>query len=82
MRIFAKKAFRFDHPDGRNAAEPVYAQALSFHDVPDWVEKSRMFQLATLDGDVTVVETKAQEIAAEVSATAKRGKKAQSEAGE
>lgn len=63
MRIYTKKSFRFDHP--AKQAEPVIVPALSFVDVPDWVMHARMFQLASQDGDVTVIENAAQADAVE-----------------
>lgn len=72
MRIFSKKRFRFDHPGGIGAGEPVYTQALSFHDVPEWVKESSMFKLASAAGDVTVTEGKSDENAAEEAAHAEK----------
>lgn len=83
MRIFTKKSFRFDHPQGRDAAEPVFTRALSFSDVPDWVAHSRMFELASSDGDVSVTESKsAEKFAEEEANTPKKGRKSQGEASE
>ena len=63
MRIFAKKAFQFDHPAGE--VEPVKVQMQSFADVPDWVAESTMYKLASSAGEITVIESKQDEIAAE-----------------
>ncbi|GLG02171.1 hypothetical protein Alches_22120 [Alicyclobacillus hesperidum subsp. aegles] len=67
MRIFAKKAYKFHHPTGAEA--PVSVRVLDFTDVPDWVQHSTMFQWALEDETVTVVNSKADEIAAEKAAT-------------
>ncbi|WP_436663554.1 hypothetical protein ACOALA_13505 [Alicyclobacillus acidoterrestris] len=72
MRIFSKKRFRFDHPGGIGAGGPVYTQALSFHDVPDWVKESSMFKLAYSAGDVAITNGKADETAVEEAAHAEK----------
>ena len=69
MRIFSKKAFQFDHPVGQESA--VVVQSQSFADVPDWVSRSLMFNLASQNEDVTVLENKQDEKAAESGAKAK-----------
>jgi hypothetical protein len=63
MRIFSKKSLRFHHPKDREQA--AFVQSQSFADVPDWVADSTMFQLASQDETVTVIESKKDEIAAE-----------------
>lgn len=62
MKIHANKAFQFDHP--KDASVNVVVQP-GFAGVPDWVADSIMFGYASQDGDVTVIETKQDEIAAE-----------------
>ncbi|MBY0054127.1 hypothetical protein H7K32_21170 [Brevibacillus agri] len=75
MRIFAKRAFQFDHPAGHEPA--VVVQSQSFADVPDWVAASTMFKLASISDDVTVIEMKQDEKAAESGKgkTSTRGRK-------
>lgn len=63
MRIYAQKAFRFHHPT--NAEPAVMVSPNTFADVPDWVEHSRMFELATRAGALQVTSSPAQERAAE-----------------
>jgi len=62
MRIFAKKAFQFDHPAGQEASVTIQSQG--FADVPDWVEKSAMFKLASGAGEVEAIGSRADELAA------------------
>jgi hypothetical protein len=57
MRIFSRKAFAFQGPDGEVAA----VRPLDFAEVPDWVAKSLMWQWALKDGDVQEVVSKAVE---------------------
>lgn len=87
MRIFTKKSFRFDHPAGSNAGGPVITQALSFHDVPEWVKESGMFKLAYSAGEIDLPEGAKQEDKVEVAAheekkTKQKEAKAKLEAGE
>lgn len=56
MRIFTKKSFKF-----RSGDEAVTTAALSFADVPDWVEKDPIFALALKDKAIEIVEGKADE---------------------
>jgi hypothetical protein len=63
MRIHSNKAFQFDHP--QDASITFTVQAGAFSGAPDWVEDSIMFKLASQDGDVTVIESKQDEIGAE-----------------
>ncbi|MGG3884347.1 hypothetical protein [Brevibacillus panacihumi] len=72
MRIFSKKAFQFDHPAGQEPAVVVRSQ--DFAIVPDWVEHSAMFKLASAAGEVSVFETKQEEKAIEADATKGRGR--------
>lgn len=78
MRIFVKKSFQFNHPT--EAVDAVKVQLESFADVPDWVEDSAMFKLASQDGDVLVIESKQDELAAETGADAKAAKAAEAKA--
>lgn len=71
MRIFSKRAFKFDHPAGQEPA--VIVKSHSFADVPGWVAKSAMFQLASSAGEVSIIETKQDEKSAEAKATKGRG---------
>ncbi|WNF07261.1 hypothetical protein [Brevibacillus borstelensis] len=75
MRIFSKKAFKFDHPAGQESA--VIVRSNDFATVPDWVKDSAMFKLASTVGDVSIIETKQDEKAAESDAEnkAQRGRK-------
>lgn len=67
MRIFTKRAFRFDHPSGSPEVQSVYVPDQAFTDVPDWVEDSATFKLAIQDKNelISVIESKKDEIAAE-----------------
>jgi len=67
MRIFARQALRFDHP--QKAEAPVFVRALDFSDVPDWVAESTMFKWAEEEGTVMRVDSKADEVKAETSVT-------------
>ena len=60
MRIFAKKALRF-----RGGDKAVSVAALSFADVPDWVRKDPLFGLATQEGTIEIITSKADERKAE-----------------
>lgn len=70
MRIFSKRALRFHHP--KDNQESAFVQSQSFADVPDWVEDSAMFKLASQDETVTVIESKKDEIAAEKGTSTKK----------
>lgn len=65
MRIYSKKSLQFDHPT--NAEKPIVVQKDSFADVPDWVQHSTMFQLATSEDSVLVIYSKQDEVVAEMS---------------
>lgn len=67
MRIFTKRAFRFNHPDPASDEQPVYVQDQAFADVPDWVTESATFKLAMQDPNelISVIGNKKDEIAAE-----------------
>lgn len=81
MRIFSKKAFKFDHPAGHEPA--VIVRSNDFATVPDWVAKSAMFQLASSVGEVSVIETKQDEKVAESDAAkSQRGRKRDDNDGE
>jgi len=56
MRIFTKKSFKF-----RLGSESVTTKALSFADVPEWVEKDPIFALALKDKAIEIVDSKADE---------------------
>jgi hypothetical protein len=64
MRIFSNKSFQFDDPTGEQLSVTVQHQA--FADVPDWVVNSTMYKLADQDGDIMVINTSQDEIAAEI----------------
>lgn len=51
MRLFSTKALRFD----AQGMDSVYIQARSFATVPDWVESTRLYELALKDGTIEVV---------------------------
>ncbi len=58
MRIFSTKAYKFPHPD--QSGSSVTVRARDFAEVPDWVQDTLLFRLATSDGTLTVSETRAQ----------------------
>jgi hypothetical protein len=64
MRIFSKRSFQFDHPAGEQPAVVVRSQ--SFADVPDWVADSAMYKLALDDEDVMPIESRQDEVKAEL----------------
>lgn len=72
MRIFSKRAFKFDHPAGQEPA--VIVKSHSFADVPDWVAKSAMFHLASGVGEVSIIETKQDEKSAEAKTKGRGGR--------
>lgn len=74
MRIFTKRAFRFNHPDPASDEQPVYVQDQAFADVPDWVSDSATFKLANQDPNelISVIESKKDEITAETGKSAKK----------
>lgn len=80
MRIFSKKAFKFDHPAGQESA--VIVRSNSFDTVPDWVKDSAMFKLASAAGDVSIIETKQDEKVAEADAEAKAQRRKKADDGE
>lgn len=57
MRIYARKAFEFENSDGEKAAVKVS----SFETVPDWVEKTLLFDLALKDESIVVITNKEDE---------------------
>lgn len=71
MRIFSKRAFKFDHPAGQEPA--VIVRSNDFATVPDWVEHSAMFKMASASGEVSVFETKQEERAIEAKAQKAKG---------
>lgn len=60
MRIFAKKAFRF-----RVGDQVVTTKPMAFADVPDAVAKTPLFAWAKADGDIEVINKKADQVKAE-----------------
>lgn len=77
MRIFSKRAFRFNHPAGDPDVQPVYVKDQAFSDVPDWVAESATFKLAIQDPNelISVIENKKDEIAAETGKSTKKADK-------
>jgi hypothetical protein len=75
MRLFSKASLQFNHPKDNSIKAVV--RAGQFSTVPDWVVDSAMFKLASADETITVIESAAQEVAAEKSAG--RSRKAASE---
>lgn len=69
MRIFTKKALRF-----RGGDKAVSVAALSFADVPDWVQKDPLFGLAVKEGTIEIVNSKADERNVEKKGTARGGR--------
>jgi hypothetical protein len=74
MRVFAKKSFEFKltgNKDGRQVvAEKVTTSPLSFCDLPDWVVQDPLFHWARKDGDIELIQSKAEERLAELTAAA------------
>lgn len=64
MRVFSKLTLRFDDPDKQEPSVTVKALDVAAT-LPDWVTKSTMFQLATKDGTLEVIESKQQADVAE-----------------
>ncbi|GIO06220.1 hypothetical protein J31TS6_22480 [Brevibacillus reuszeri] len=75
MRIFSKKTLQFDDPNKQEP--PVVVRAQDFATVPEWVLKSSMYQLASADGTVSIVETRADVAAIENAETEKLKKELQ-----
>lgn len=58
MRIFTKKAFKFqDRANGKH----VSTKHLQFADVPDWVERDLIFQWGVADGDIEIINSRKAE---------------------
>lgn len=58
MRIFTKKAFKFqDHKNG----ESVKTLPFSFKDVPEWATKDILFAWGVKDGDIEIIQSKPDE---------------------
>lgn len=64
MRVFSKATLRFDDPDRQQHSVVVRALDVGAT-LPDWVTKSAMFKLASSDGTLEVIETRAQAADAE-----------------
>lgn len=75
MRIFSKKTLQFDDPNKQEP--PVVVRAQDFATVPEWVVNSSMYQLASADGTVSIVETRADVAAIENPETEKLKKELQ-----
>ncbi|UUZ93242.1 hypothetical protein LJK87_00010 [Paenibacillus sp. P25] len=73
MRIFARQAMQFHHPEDRSITFTV--KALSFEDAPDWVRESDMFKLADRADLLSVAESSVDEREIEANGGRKRGKK-------
>lgn len=78
MRVFAKKAFQFTQYGEKDGMKVVVQTAttspLQFCDLPDWVDKDPMFGWAKADGDIELIQTKADEKEAELNAEVKSNK--------
>lgn len=74
MRIFTKRAFKFNHPSGDPEVRPVYVPDQTFSDVPDWVADSATFKLAIKDPNevISVIESKKDEIDSETGKSRKK----------
>ena len=70
MRIFARKTYEFDL-DGRK----YVTQPLGFMDLPDAVEKTRLFRLAVADGSIEVLDTARRQKQAEKGDAPEKGSK-------
>lgn len=64
MRVYSKATLRFDDPDGQEPSVKVRARDVGAT-LPDWVTKSKMFQLATKDGTLEVIQSNQDAAAAE-----------------
>lgn len=82
MRVFAKKAFEFTKRELKDGmmvvAEKATTIPLAFKDLPDWVESDPLFGWARKDGDLEIIQSKADEKSVELGATTK-GNKVKSE---
>jgi hypothetical protein len=82
MRVFAKKAFEFSRREKKDGmmvvAEKATTLPLSFCDLPDWVANDPMFEWARADGDIEIIQNKADEKTSELTAATK-GNKVKSE---
>ncbi len=56
ITIFSDQAATFNHPDDYTVTSII--EAYKFEEVPDWVSKSRMFELLTKSKKIKVVEGK------------------------
>jgi len=64
MRIFAKKAFKFI-----NGGDSFTATPLAFSSAPDWIKTDNLYKWAVADGDIEVINSKQDEIKAELEAS-------------
>lgn len=82
MRVFAKKTFEFSRRELKDGlmvvAEKATTIPLGFKDLPDWVEDDPLFGWARKDGDIEIIQDKADEKAAELKESTK-GNKVKSE---
>jgi hypothetical protein len=78
MRIFARKAFKFLHPNLGEAS--IIVRAREFADVPDWVEGTLLFRLARQDEDITVMDSPKAVLEAEKTESADKGTSVQQKA--
>lgn len=61
MKIFTKKAFRFD----MSGQKSITTKAMEFKTVPDWVKDTLIFKLASKDGTIQEIVSKKQSLALE-----------------
>ena len=57
MRIFTKKSFQFEEKN----MPAIITKAMTFQEVPAWVETTLLFQLALKDGSVQVIADRKQQ---------------------
>lgn len=60
MRVHSTKAFLFTYGD-----EKAHIKDHDIADLPDWVAKTLLFELATKDGSLTVIENNTQLVKAQ-----------------
>ena len=63
MRIHSAKTFLFQHP--KKTEESVEIKNSEMKSLPDWVEDTMLFKLAMKDKDITIIESREQQISAD-----------------
>lgn len=79
IRVFAKKAFKFNRHEKKDGqmvvAETATTIPFNFCNLPDWVQNDQMFKWAKADGDIEIMQNKEDEKVAELNAAVKPGPK-------